>query len=61
MRNQISKFWRSKTIKLALIKAFGGIAIAVFTELDLVGYVAITKSIMDIALRTITTIPLSEK
>ena len=61
MKNQISKFLRSKTILLAVVQAFGGIVIAVFTELDLVGYVAITKSVMDIALRTITTTPLSEK
>ena len=57
----MNKLLKSKTVLLALIQAFGGIAIAVFTELDLVGYVAITKSVMDIALRTITTIPLSEK
>ena len=57
----MNKLLKSKTIWLALIQAFGGIIIAVFTELDLVGYIAITKSVMDIALRTITTTALSEK
>ena len=57
----MNKLLKSKTVWLALVQAFGGIVIAVFTELDAVGYVAITKSVMDIALRTITTIPLSEK
>ena len=57
----MNKLLKSKTVWLALVQAFGGIVIAVFTELDLIGYVAITKSVMDIALRTITTIPLSEK
>jgi len=57
----MNKLLKSKTVWLALVQAFGGIVIAVFTELDLIGYVAITKSVMDIALRTITTTALSEK
>jgi len=57
----IKKLLKSKTVWLALIQAFGGIAIAVFTELDAVAYVAIIKSVVDIALRGLTTKPLSEK
>ena len=52
---------KSRTIKLALIQALAGILIAVFTELDLIGYVAIAKSVADIMLRMVTTQAVEDK
>ncbi|MBT7339191.1 MAG: hypothetical protein HN802_05835 [Candidatus Jacksonbacteria bacterium] len=52
---------KSRTVKLAIIQAIGGIAIAVFTDLDMIGYVGIVKSLVDISLRMVTTKPIAEK
>ncbi|MGI1661396.1 hypothetical protein ACRDNQ_04060 [Palleronia sp. KMU-117] len=45
----------SKTFWLAVIQAVAGVAIAALTELDLVAYVAVVKSTVDILLRMLTT------
>jgi hypothetical protein len=57
----LKQLLRSKTIKLATAQAIVGIAIAVFTDLDMIGYVAIVKSLGDIYIRTITTKPIADK
>lgn len=44
----------SKTVWLAIIQGVIGGTIIVLTELDLVGYVAIAKSLGDIVLRFVT-------
>lgn len=45
----------SKTIWLAIIQAVVGGLVIFFTQTDMVGYIAITKSIGDIILRMVTT------
>lgn len=50
----VKKLLRSRTVQLALVQAFVGIATAVLTELDLVAYIVILKSVADIFLRTLT-------
>lgn len=45
---------KSKTFWIAVIQAVIGITVVVLTELDMVGYVAIAKSIGDIILRLVT-------
>lgn len=51
---ETKRLLQSKTIWLAIIQAILGITIAVFTELDMIGYIAIVKSLADIALRYVT-------
>ena len=46
--------FESKTFWLAVAQAVIGIVVVALTELDLVGYVAIVKSIGDVILRMIT-------
>jgi hypothetical protein len=41
----------SRTVQMALVQAISGILVAVLTEMDAVGYVAIVKSVADILLR----------
>lgn len=53
----VKEIWKSKTFWIAIVQAVAGIAVAVFTELDLVGYVAVVKSIVDIIIRLITAEP----
>ena len=53
------KLLQSKTVWLAIIQGVVGIAIAVLTDLDMVGYVAVVKSFADIALRYVTKQPIS--
>lgn len=45
----------SKVFWLAVIQALGGGLVIFFTQMDMVGYVAIVKSAMDIVLRFATT------
>lgn len=51
----MKSLFESKTFWVAVIQAVGGIVIVALTELDLVGYVAMVKSIVDIILRLVTT------
>ena len=44
----------SKTFRLALIQALAGGLIIFFTEMDMVGSVAIVKSVADVLLRIVT-------
>lgn len=55
------KALKSRTIWLAIIQAVAAVIVAVLTEYDLVAYVGIFKSVVDILLRAVTTVPLSEK
>lgn len=52
---------KSKTVWVAIIQAVVGIGVAVFTELDMVGYIAVLKSVGDIALRMVTTEAIIDK
>ncbi len=45
----------SKTFWIAVIQAVAGVAVIALTELDLIGYVGIMKSVVDIVIRTMTT------
>jgi len=45
----------SKTFWIAVIQAVAGIAVVALTELDMIGYVGIMKSVVDIVIRTMTT------
>jgi cellulase/cellobiase CelA1 len=47
----MKSIFKSRTFWLAAIQAVLGVVIVVFTELDMVGYVAAAKSIMDVLLR----------
>lgn len=44
----------SKTFWLAVVQAIGGGVVIFLTQMDLVGYVAIVKSVMDVILRLMT-------
>lgn len=48
----------SKTFWVAVIQAVAGVVVVALTQLDLVGYVAVFKSFVDIILRLITTEPI---
>lgn len=48
----------SKTFWVAMIQAVASVAIVIMTELDMVGYVGIVKSLLDVSLRLITTEPI---
>lgn len=48
----------SKTFWIAVIQAVAGIVIVALTELDMVGYVAMVKSVVDIMIRLVTTEPI---
>lgn len=49
---------KSKTFWIAVIQAVAGVVVVALTQLDLVGYVAVFKSFVDIVLRLITTEPI---
>jgi len=49
--NNLKRLWSSRTIRLALLQAIVGIAIAFATEYEAVGIVAIIKSVADILIR----------
>jgi|GEM_PF-1897446 len=53
-KKSIKSLFESKTFWIAVVQAFIGIAVVVVTELDLVGYVAIVKSVGDIIIRLLT-------
>ena len=52
---------KSRTVQLALAQAVAGILIAIFTEFNMIAYMAVTKSLLDIYIRSITKQPLSER
>lgn len=55
------KLWRSRTVKLALAQAIAGILVAVLTEYNEVGAIAVVKSAMDVFLRMETTESIEDK
>lgn len=46
--------FESKTFWLAVAQAVSSVVIVALTELDMVGYVGLVKSVVDVALRTST-------
>ena len=57
----MKSIYTSKTFWLAIIQAVVGGAVIFLTEMDLVGYVAIVKSVGDVLLRLITKDPVALK
>lgn len=55
------KALKSRTVWKAIVIAIVGIATAVLTEYDLLGYVVILNAVADFALRAVTTTSLQEK
>lgn len=55
------KALKSRTVWKAVVVAVVGIATAVLTEYDLVGYVVILNAVADFALRAVTKVPLADK
>ena len=51
---------QSKTFWIAVIQAVAGIVVVALTELDLVGYIATFKSVVDIVLRLATSDPITK-
>jgi len=51
------KLWQSKTVWFAIAQAVVSVLVVVLTELDLVGYIGIVKSVADVVLRLITEDP----
>ena len=51
----MKSLFESKTFWVAVIQAVAGVVVVALTQLDLVGYVAVFKSFVDIILRLITT------
>jgi len=49
----------SKTFWIAVIQAAAGVAVVALTELDMIGYIGIFKSFVDIWIRLLTTEPVS--
>ena len=47
----------SKTFWIAVVQAAVSVAVVVLTELDMVGYIGVMKSVVDIFIRTLTTDP----
>lgn len=50
----MKSIFKSKTVWIAILQAVASVVIVAFTELDMVGYVGIVKSALDIATRMIT-------
>lgn len=48
---------QSKTFWLAVAQAVGGVLVVAFTQLDMMGAVLVTKSVVDIILRIYTDQP----
>ena len=48
----------SKTFWVAVIQAVAGVVVVAMTHLEVVGYIAVFKSVIDILLRMMTTEPL---
>jgi len=55
------KALKSRTVWKAIIIALVGVATAVLTEYDMVGYLVVLNAFADFALRAVTTVPLSDK
>ena len=51
----MKSLFSSKTFWLAVVQAVAGVVVVALTELDMVGYVAVFKSFVDVVLRLITT------
>ena len=47
-------FLESKTVQIAIIQAVLGITVAILTEYDMVAYVAVVKSLVDVIVRSMT-------
>jgi len=58
MENNHKPFWRSRTIIVAFVQGLAGLAVALATEYPTVGWIAILKSVVDVALRFATSSPL---
>jgi hypothetical protein len=54
----MKKWYRSKTILLAILQAIAGVVIVFETQYGAVGAVLIVKSAVDASLRLITVLPL---
>lgn len=52
---------KSKTVLIAIAQAVVGIAVLVLTEANLAGEALLLKSVLDVIIRSKTTVPLSEK
>ena len=50
----MKSIFKSKTFWLAVIQAVASVAVVLLTEMDLVGYVGIVKSVVDVLNRTMT-------
>jgi hypothetical protein len=50
----MKKLIHSKTFQVAVLQGLAGIVVVALTELDMVGYVAMVKSLADVALRLVT-------
>ena len=55
----MKSLFTSRTFWVAVIQAIVGIVVVSLTQLDMVGYVAIVKSIADVILRLVTTEPVT--
>lgn len=53
-----AKWWKSKTMQLAVLQTVAGVVAILATEYTEVGWLAIAKSVLDAALRYITTRPI---
>ena len=55
------KALKSRTVWLAIIQATTAVIVAVLAEYELIAYIGVFKSFVDILLRAVTTVPLSQK
>ena len=56
-RKKVKSLLESKTFWIAVIQGVGGILVVALTELDLVGYAALAKSVLDVFVRIDTKEP----
>ncbi len=61
MTQNILNALKSKTVLLAIAQAVVGIVILVTTQAGYAGTALLIKSVVDIILRSVTTVPLSQK
>ena len=59
--NNIKQALKSKTVLKALALGLASILVAIFTELDMIAYVGIVNMVVDIFLRSTTTVSLTDK
>ena len=57
-RRKLKDWYKSKTIRVAILQAIAGILAVVLTEYDVAGSAVIVKALLDIALRYITKEPI---